>query len=235
MHIPSLLFGSDDVRFKYELGGGALMDLTYTMSVLRGIFKSEPTECLDSKVETVSDDPRVDYKYSGVWQFPNGGIGETSGSLQAGLVEAFSGSKFARAEVVHKPVAVEGKEGEERIRTVKVANWLVGAIYHRIEVEDEYVLRDKGTGEVVKRWKVKEVKKAYTFREAGVDKDSESYWLTYKHQLDAFVDRVKGRESKTGAWVSGEDSIKQARMIDMAYEKAGLPLRPTSEYRAGQR
>ena len=235
MHIPSLLFGKDDVRFKYALGGGALMDLTYTMSVLRGIFKSEPAECLDSKVETVSDDPRVDYKYSGVWQFPNGGIGETSGSLQAGLIEAFSGFKFARAKVVHKPVAVDGKEGEERVRTVRMANWVMGAMYHRIEVEDEYVLRDRDTREVVKRWKVNEVKKAYTFREAGVDQDSEPYWLTYKHQLDAFVDRVKGRESKTGTWISGEDSINQARMIDMAYEKAGLPLRPTSEYRAVQR
>jgi len=30
--------------------------------------------------------------------------------------------------------------------------------------------------------------------------------------------------------MDGEDSINQMAMIDSAYEKAGLPLRPTSSY-----
>jgi hypothetical protein len=53
--------------------------------------------------------------------------------------------------------------------------------------------------------------------------------MSYRHQLEQFVNRIRGR--KTQYWVSGEDSIKQMRMIDMAYEKSGLGLRPTSSFR----
>jgi hypothetical protein len=41
------------------------------------------------------------------------------------------------------------------------------------------------------------------------------------------VNKVRGRE-ESGVWMDGEDSIKQMAMIDSAYEKAGLPIRPTS-------
>jgi hypothetical protein len=43
------------------------------------------------------------------------------------------------------------------------------------------------------------------------------------------VNKVRGREG-SGVWMDGEDSIKQMAMIDSAYEKAGLPIRPTSSY-----
>lgn len=52
--------------------------------------------------------------------------------------------------------------------------------------------------------------------------------MSYKYQLEAFVNRIRGRE--TQHWVTGEDSIAQMRMIDMAYEKSGLGLRPTSSF-----
>ena len=53
--------------------------------------------------------------------------------------------------------------------------------------------------------------------------------MSYRYQLEEFVNRIKG--SETQYWVTGEDSIKQMRMVDMAYEKSGLGLRPTSSYR----
>jgi hypothetical protein len=43
------------------------------------------------------------------------------------------------------------------------------------------------------------------------------------------VNKVKGRESQF--WVTRQDSIGQMKMIDMAYEKSGLGLRPTSTFR----
>lgn len=53
--------------------------------------------------------------------------------------------------------------------------------------------------------------------------------MSYRYQLEEFVNRVKGRP--THYWVEGQDSWDQTKMIDMAYEKSGLGLRPTSEFR----
>lgn len=53
--------------------------------------------------------------------------------------------------------------------------------------------------------------------------------MSFRYQLEQFVNRVKGRE--TQYWVSKEDSLLQTKMIDMAYEKSGLGVRPTSEFK----
>lgn len=52
--------------------------------------------------------------------------------------------------------------------------------------------------------------------------------MSYRYQLKEFVNRIKGRQ--TQYWVSGEDPVNQMKMIDVAYEKSGLGLRPTSSF-----
>jgi predicted dehydrogenase len=43
---PAAMFPDGDIRWQYELGGGALLDLgTYNISVLRGVFGREAEEC----------------------------------------------------------------------------------------------------------------------------------------------------------------------------------------------
>ncbi|KAK3937874.1 hypothetical protein QBC46DRAFT_293504 [Diplogelasinospora grovesii] len=244
MTVPALAIPKDDIRFEFALGGGALMDLTYTMDVLRGVYGCEPTECTGCTVRQFpGGDERIDVAYTGSWRFPNGGTGATHGDLQLGLLETLK-DPWPTVTVVHRPVAVDGDGSEEtrRTRTVKLVNFVWGAIYHRIDIQDEFTIvhkRGDGTEEVVKkRWTKKETRKAHTLREAGIDRHSEKYWMTYKYQLDEFIYRIRtqrGLEETgiggTGVWVDAEDSIAQARMIDMAYTKAGLPLRPTSTYR----
>ena len=56
----------------------------------------------------------------------------------------------------------------------------------------------------------------------------EKSWSTYRYQLEEFVNRVKGRDG-SGAWIQGEESIKQMDMLDKTYEKAGMELRPSSK------
>ncbi len=51
----------------------------------------------------------------------------------------------------------------------------------------------------------------------------EPWWTTYRYQLEAFADRVNGRE--TGHWISVEDSVAQMESIDMVYESSGLGAR----------
>lgn len=56
--------------------------------------------------------------------------------------------------------------------------------------------------------------------------------MSYRYQLEEFVNRVNDRP--TQYWVSGEDSVNQMKMIDIAYEKSGLGLRPISSFKVSR-
>ncbi len=237
--VPGFVFPKDDIRFRYDLAGGTMMDLgTYPMSALRGVFGDvAPEACLDCAVAPCPPpNERCDASFSARFRFPNGGVGEAEGDLTAPLW------KFAipRVAVTHKEVRVDDEsglpEGQEKVRVRKVTlvNFIMPSLWHRIDVEDEWTVRKTdGAREVLKRWQTKQSKKVYTFREGGGDGDparpGEEWWLTYRYQLEEFVNRVRGRQG-SGAWVGGEDSVAQMAMIDSAYLKAGLPLRPTTAY-----
>lgn len=233
MIIPRGVIARDNIRWEYDLAGGTMMDVMYPLAWLRGTVGAEPLECVSCETEAFG---KCDWKFDARWTFPNGVTAETHGNLRSGITEA----GFPRIEVTHKPVLVRddanSPEGQVKTRTRKATyvNPLATAVYHRIDIEDEFVIRTKapgggGDGPVVKTWKVKETKKAYTWQEAGLDFPGEAYWTPYRWQLGAFVDRIRGRPG-TGNWNTGEDSIAQMRATDMAYEKSGLGLRPTSTY-----
>ncbi|KAF9875943.1 hypothetical protein CkaCkLH20_06389 [Colletotrichum karsti] len=221
-----VIASDDDIRFKYDLAGGALMDLgTYTISAIRQTFKGEPEECLDAKFQTMAaPEENADHSWKITWRMKSGGTAEAEGTLRGKIMQFGP----PRLSVTHRETVVEDAKlpiGQEKTRKRKIefANFMLGWIWHQIDVVDEFVIKNKSNGSVVKSWTEKQTKKAYTFREAGMEGVGEEHWFTYRHQLEQFVNRVKGRETST--WVDGEDSIAQMRMIDMAYAKAGLPLR----------
>ena len=231
--VPSMFFRKDDIRFRYELGGGTMLDLgSYQMSVLRQVFGAEPEECLEC-VATRCAPPfeLCDAGATGTFRFPGGNIGVFTCSLQSSLTEF----TLPRVTVTHKPVVVVDDKlpaGQEKTRARKLVihNYMVSGAWHRIDIEDEFTVRKTSADEVVRRWKTKESKKIYDWADAGVpDQPSEPYWLSYRHMLEQFVNRIRGREG-SGQWVDLEDSVAQAKMIDMAYLKSGLPLRPTSKF-----
>ncbi|OIW24866.1 NAD(P)-binding protein [Coniochaeta ligniaria NRRL 30616] len=197
MCAPGAAFGKGDIRFRYELGGGAMLDLgTYHVGALRAIFGAEAEECLSCEVSTCAPPNELcDTKFNATFRFPNGGTGEMYGNIKASLVEL--ATNFGTIQVWHR----------------------------KKRVEDEAL--PAGQEKWVTR---REVKKAYTLKEAGVDRPSEKYWLTYRYMLEEFVNKIRGREG-SDMWVDGEDSVRQMRMLDMAYEKAGLPLRKSPEFK----
>ncbi|KAK0628972.1 hypothetical protein B0T17DRAFT_524268 [Bombardia bombarda] len=243
--VPGSGLPRDDIRFQYGLSGGSVMDLTYTLSMLRAVYgdAAEPVECTSAQLQTMPPpyDELTDWRHDATFRFSNGGTATAYGNLRASLVEVLRDNMWV--SVTHRPAVIPDSTAlpadQETVRTRKVTlhGAVIGAIWHRVDVEDEFVIRKVGSGTaeaadgvIIKRWRTKSSSKAYTFQEAGFDNySSEPHWLTYKHQMDAFVDRIRGRQG-TGAWVTGEDSIKQMSMIDMVYAKAGLPLRPSSKY-----
>ncbi|ETS85562.1 hypothetical protein PFICI_03587 [Pestalotiopsis fici W106-1] len=230
--IPKFIAADDNIRYDYSIAGGSILDLgTYPVSALREAFGAEPTECTEANlVPMAAPRERCDHSFDATFKFPNGGIGKIHGSLRTPVTEL----GFSNITVKHRPVPAPEeedakKEGTQvtRTRTVIFYNFMLSNHYHRIDVTDEFeVTRDSS---VVKRYTRKDFKKAYTFEEMGKDANSNPYWSTYRFMLEQFVNRIHGIEG-SGKFISHEDSISQARALDMIYTKSGLGPRPNSKY-----
>lgn len=231
--IPWWASSKDDIHFNYPLAGGTIMAMgTYNFAMLRLIFGVNPEECLSCETKAYTDGihAKCEYEFQAKFRFPNGGIGEASSTLKGGTI-----MKPSWATVVTKEVAILDDTlptGQQRFqsRELTLQGMIHGVFWHRIDVKEFNEIRSKD-GQVIKKWEEKKSYKAYTWEEAGKDFagfPSEVYWMSYRHQLEQFVNKIRGR--KVQHWVDGEDSVAQMKMIDMAYEKSGLGPRPTSSF-----
>lgn len=208
---------------------------TYNLAALRMAFGTEPEECLECIVHEFPEDKykRCDIDFTAKFKFPNGKIGVASTTLKGGTTALFSGD---RVTVTNKEVVIPDEtlpltQKKYLKRELTLHGIVHGVFWHRIDFKDNYEVRAEG-GKLVKKWEEKKSQKAYTFNEAGGEFSNlpgEVWWMSYRHQMEQFVNRVKGRPTQT--WVDGKDSLAQMKMIDMAYEKSGLGARPTSTYR----
>ncbi|PKY04094.1 NAD(P)-binding protein [Aspergillus campestris IBT 28561] len=232
--IPWWGTSKDDIHFNYPLSGGSIMAMgTYNMAALRMALGAEPEECLSCDVHSYTDGihDKCDYDFHAKFRFPNGAIGEASTTLKGPTYWTPSYLTVTQKEVVVPDSTLPASQTKLLKRKLTLHGFVHGIFWHRIDIHDEHHIRDNGSGKVVRRWETTENRKAYTFKEAGgefADLPGEPFWMSYRHQLEQFVNKVKGRE--TQHWISGEDSIAQMKMIDMAYEKSGLGPRPTSSF-----
>lgn len=247
--VPGRLIPHTDIRFNYQLAGGALMDIgTYCVAALREIYGTEPQMCLQSAMSPMpAPYQRCDGSFRVAFEFPSNDttgvqesirLGVVEGSLQAPLIDF----QLPRIEVLHSPVTAETQLATDSHvltttrRKVTFYNFMFPHFYHRIDIEDEVTVERVCTGELKERQlisksTVKQQKKAYTFQDMGINAVGEEYWLTYRWMLGHFVDRIRGRSPPgPSVWYEPEESIAQMKALDMAYEKAGLGARPSGEY-----
>ena len=238
-HLPRGALPDDDIRFQYPLSGGCLMDFgSYNVQTLRQVFGTEPVECITASARRMPAglDQNIDQAFSASWKFPNGGIGSivsdlaaTGGHYFPWLTESLPAIKVPMCSVTHREKLVQRpdlQEMEEAItKTVIIWNLTFASIWHRIDVVEDHVLRHRKDGRIEQQWTQKTYFKQYN------DDYSDPSWTTHRHQLEQFVNRVRGRQG-SGVWIDGEDSIRQMEMIDGAYEKAGMLLRQSSSYAA---
>lgn len=121
-------------------------------------------------------------------------------------------------EIILPDGAIPETQEHAVVKTVTFWFYILPTFWHRIDIKEQHVVRNKTDKKVTKQWTKTSFVKEYSEHPS---------WTTYRWQLEEFVNRVRGRSS-SGAWMEAEDSIKQMKMIDSAYVKAGLPLRPTS-------
>ena len=136
-----------NVRFRPELGGGALLDMgCYGVSALRMIFADEPTAV--SAWRRVDERFGVDVAAAGVFEFPGGRVGMASCSFEAngngfysivgrnGMIEApralilGAGTRDSRALIV--VVDADGRRREETLPPFNQYRGLVEAFANSI-------------------------------------------------------------------------------------------------------
>ncbi|KII87474.1 hypothetical protein PLICRDRAFT_55428 [Plicaturopsis crispa FD-325 SS-3] len=201
--IPRGPLPADNIRFNLELGGGAMMDMgCYTLNAARYLTSSAPTEVLTTVIQPHPPAPAVDVGTIATLAFPN----SVTALLTANL--ALPWKWVPGLPQISVNVKCEGGE-------VDLFNFVMPVLYHSISVS-------KTDKDGKKR---ERVEKAYTFEDGG---KGEAWWSTYRYQLEALVDRLRGREPQT--WVTAEDSITNMQWIEEVYAKSGLGSRPKSTF-----
>ncbi|KAJ7272286.1 NAD(P)-binding protein [Mycena rebaudengoi] len=197
--MPPPMIKAGDIRFDYSLGGGALMDMgSYTLNAMRYFTGVEPTSVLTVKHDLWS--PKVDRATVATLALPGGITSTIHCDLRVPPVLGLI-PNWATGARLHATITCERGE-------IAIYNYVLPQLYHSITI--------KGS-------KNNRVEKAYTLRDLG-----EPWWSSYRYQLEAFVNVVKGRTPHT--WVTKEDSIKNMEAIESVYAKSGLGSRPKSDY-----
>nr|KMM64025.1 hypothetical protein CPAG_00377 [Coccidioides posadasii RMSCC 3488] len=207
-----------DIRWKFDLSGGSLMDQTYALSFTRyAIHTTSPPQTILSAVCRPSTrDPRIDAAMHAHLLFtspttPNHTIYSRIYTDQS-RSRAFFG-------LLPRLWELPSIEVETDTATIFFYNAIMPHLYHYISVTDkrtgktEYLTQQSGGPVWGDRW-------------TTGGKGGKAYWSTYRWQLEAFMDRVRGKEPP--CWVSSEDSIAQMESIDAIYKAAGLPVRGIS-------
>lgn len=211
MSLPKGMNKTGDNRNNFTLGGGATMDIgCYAIGCIRHLASSEPTAVLSATstrhAKPTPDEELIDVCTRATLSFPN----DVTGTIYADLEKPGWGPFGLIPSMADGGVIVKCERGE-----LNLNNFFMPFFYHSITVRVEDV-----NGKIKER-----VEKAYAF---GDGRKEEESWTTFRHQLDAYVDKVKGRTPKT--WIYKEDSIGNITWIENVYEKTGLGSRPKSEY-----
>ncbi|GLB41493.1 putative NAD binding Rossmann fold oxidoreductase [Lyophyllum shimeji] len=198
---------SGDIRWQYDLAGGSLMDMTYVVSFTRYALQAgTPKEVLSAKARLSKHDPRIDEAMEAAMLFRTKEDYDVHSTVYTDMARGW------KLYIIPRLWELPSVKVETETTTIYFYNAMMPHIYHYIAITD------KATGRTTYE---KQYKGGPQWKDTG-----ETYWSTYRYQLEAFVDKVRGREP--AHWVTNQDSILQMETIDEVYKKSGLPLRPTS-------
>ncbi|KAJ3917816.1 NAD(P)-binding protein [Lentinula edodes] len=202
-----------DIRFNFALGGGAMMDLgCYSLNCIRYLSSSDPVSVVSATPLSLKSanitETKIDRGMSAILALPN----DVLASMDVDLAMPW---EFFPPKLYKMWVEVKCEGGN-----VGVQNFVLPTFWHSIQVSN------KASGGTT----TQRVEKVYKFADdqSKVLDLGEDWWLTYRYQLEAFVDKLKGRTPQT--WVTREDSIANMQWIENIYEKAGIGSRPRSSY-----
>ena len=224
MLLPSAMFKDDDIRYDYSLGGGALMDLGcegyyffqkddtkltfeklgYAMSCIQYLSSS-----MEASVASATHEPFVPHSVPADYVRNVDRRTDAKLELADGVTASLACDLGMPAIWGFIPRFPQIKVVVDcEIGSIEMFNFVLPTLYHTITVK----IRGGHT----------RVEKMYQ------GKKGEEWWTTYRFQLEALVDRVRGRETDT--WLTKEESVVVMEWIEKVYDKTGMGSRPRSSY-----
>jgi len=200
---------SRNIRWEYDLSGGSLMDMSYVVNFSRYFLHAElPEEVVHAMATTSRSDPRIDVDMLASLRFKRPGEDNTDvySTVYSSLVTTYK-HRFIPRFWDLPSITIETEKGVFFFYNVTRPH-----LYHYIGI------KDNSTG----KWRYEKV---YAGGPLWKDRGNK-HWSTYRYQLEAFVDKLRGRDPV--CWVDNEDSVAQMKTIDDIYIKSGLPVRPTN-------
>lgn len=195
------------------------MDCTYALSFTRfAVHKATLKEVQSAVARPYSKDKRVDEAMHSLLLLEDAHDGH--------LIQSRVYTDLARQwamKIVPRVWEFPSIEVETDRAIIFFYNAMMPHLYHYISITD------KLTGKTEYR---KQYQGGPLWGEAWTTggKGGKSYWSTYRYQLEAFTEKVRGKN--VPYWISGEESIEQMRVIDEIYKAAGLPVRPSNSTKA---
>ncbi|KAJ9199491.1 hypothetical protein DTO207G8_3685 [Paecilomyces variotii] len=203
-----------DIRWQFDLAGGSAMDMTYALSFTRyALHAKNPKQILSAVARPYKLDSRVDEAMHALLVFEGQEGQDVQSRVYTDMARSWVGC------VVPRVWELPSIEVETEKAIIYFYNAMMPHLYHYIAVTD------KATGKT-RYHKQYKGGPLWGSIETSSGKGGKSYWSTYRWQLEAFVDAVKGRTP--AYWVTPEDSIAQMETIDAIYQAASLPVRPSN-------
>lgn len=192
-------------RISIPLHTSLNLDIGYTLDCIRYLASSNPLSVISAEHNLhiplgadASFKPDVDRGTTATLALPN----DATATLTCDLRVPFAYGIIPSIPQIRAVINCEGGD-------IELYNFALPTLYHSITVTTK-------DGKNVKT----RVEKVYTFADGKMEGKGEAWWTTYRYQLEAFVDRVKGRAPQT--WMDKEDSVANIQWIEKIYEKVGV-------------
>ncbi|KAJ9099912.1 hypothetical protein QFC21_003917 [Naganishia friedmannii] len=206
MVTPKNSMPSWDIRWKYDLAGGATMDETYTISATRYFTNCKRATVVSANARPYKKDPRIDSAMDATLKIENDKGDIITSEIHNDLDQP------NLLVVIPRLWELPSIRIELEKATIYYYNFMMPHLYMYVAITD------KATGSTT-------YQKHYNYGPKWKT-TGETWWSTYRYMLEAFVDRCKGEEPVH--WVPAEDSIAQMQVIDDVYTKSGLGRRTGS-------
>ncbi|EZF76924.1 hypothetical protein H105_01759 [Trichophyton soudanense CBS 452.61] len=211
-----------DPRWQYDQGGGSLMDGSYALSFTQYVLRSKrPKRILSAAARPSRDDSRVDAAMHAILLFED----EKGNPITSRIYTDMSRSRLGG--ILPRVWELPSIEVETDAAIIYFYNAMMPHIYHYLSITDkrtgitEYKTQNSGGPLWGGRW-------------TTGGKGGKSYWSTYRWQLEAFLEKVRGKEPI--CCISNDDLIYHVECIDKIYKEAGMPARADpEEIRTGER
>ena len=211
-----------DVRYQFHLGGGSAMDLTYALNFTRqALHARHPVEIQSVTTRPACQDPRIDEAMFSVLTFRGPEDQLVSSRIYTDMSRAYVAGAIPRFwELPSIEVEADGA-------IVYFYNALMPHLYHYISITEKRT----GHTSYVKQYSGGPLWGNVTTSTG--EKGGNSSWSTFRWQLEAFVEAVRGRTP--AYWIPSEESVAQMEVIDSCYRAARLPVRQGSSELNGKK